>query len=183
MENLDLSYFFKTKIQAGDFCTRLATLSQQIYETNFNLETALIDAFGMQKKDKFIILLRDNAVNTDSPASLKEFLDKLQEKITALPILSLTIAFEPKEQTLNAISEWFLLHMKRQVLFETVIDPKIIAGAAITFNGRYMDFSIKSKYEKILNSIVNPISQPKETQSEPPTPDEQQTTNNTAGGQ
>lgn len=157
MENLDLSYFFKTKLQAGDFSTRLATISQQIYETHFSLETALVDAFGMQKKDKFIVLLRDNAVNTDSPTALKEFLDKLQEKIAALPVLSLTIAFEPKEQTLITISEWFLLHMKRQVLFETITDPQLIAGAAITFNGKFLDFSVKSKFEGILNSIVKPI--------------------------
>src|SRR5437868_6106563 len=151
---MDLSDFFKTRTQAYDFSTRLAAISESIYQTDFNLEKTLMEQLGIKKSDKFMTFLRDNKVDTESPAALKEFLNKIKNTITALPTLSLTLAFEPREQTLQALAEWFILQTKTQVLFDITVDPKLIAGAAINFKGKYLDFSIKPTFDKILSETT-----------------------------
>lgn len=158
MDTLDLSYFFQTKSQANDFLARISTISDQTYTTNFDLEKSLMEQFGLEKKDKFIALLRDNQINSKSASELKAFLTTLQNKITSLPALSITIAFEPKAQTLKALSDWFVLNLHHQMLFEITVDPKMIAGATFTFNGKHMDFSIKPKFEKIVAAALQPQS-------------------------
>ncbi len=173
MEDLDLSSFFTTKPQAIDFSTRLATISQELYHTNFSLEKSLMEQFGMQKKDKFITVLRENKIHTESNSDLVTFFTAIQEKISLLPVLSLTIAFEPEEQTLKRISEWFVLTMHKQVLFEILVDPTLIGGAAITFNGKYKDCSIRSIFKRVLKDassekIQKPIPQDTST----PIPDQ-----------
>lgn len=160
MDTLDLSYFFQTKSQANDFLARLSTIADQTYTTNFNLEKALMEQFGIEKKDKFVALLRDNQITSESASELKAFLTTLQNKITSLPVLSITLAFEPKAQTLKALSDWFVLNMHQQMLFEITVDPQLIAGATFTFNGKHMDFSIKPKFEKIVTSTVQQASPP-----------------------
>ena len=150
MNTIDLSPFFQTKIQAADFSSRVATLAEKIYETDFNLEKALMDQFGLKKKDGFMTLLRDNKIASESNTALKQFLTQLQETIAALPVLSLTIAFEPTEKTMKALSEWFLINSNRQVLFAVTVDSRIIAGASISFNGKDQDFSIKAKFDQIV---------------------------------
>ncbi len=154
MDNLDLSVFFHTKAQSNDFLVRLSNLSEEIYKTGFNLEQALSKNFGMSQKDKFMVILRDNNVNTASPNDIKSFLEKLQEKITNLPTLSLTLAFEPNEETLNLLNEWFMLNIKRQFIFDISVNPNLIAGVSINFNGKYMDFSVRERFMKILKESL-----------------------------
>lgn len=151
---MDLSSFFTTKSQATDFSTRLAALSANIYKTDFNLEKALLDTFGMEKKDMLMKLLNDNTIAVATPSALKEFFEKMQQAIASLPVLSMTVAFEPQEQTLKPLSEWFVLNIKKQVLFEIKVDPNLIAGATITFNGKFADYSIKPTFEKILQEML-----------------------------
>jgi F0F1-type ATP synthase delta subunit len=154
MEEIDLTNFFHTKSQANDFSIRIANLSDKLYETGFNLEKVLIDNLGLQKKEKFMSLLRNNNVNTSSVSDLKSFFDKLQEKIKTLPTLSLSIAFEPNEKTLELLDEWFTLNLKKQFIFDIAVNTNLVGGAAINFNGKYLDCSIKTKFDKILLEVL-----------------------------
>lgn len=151
---IDLSSFFQTKAQSADFSARLAKVSEQIYYTNFNIEKALMQEFGIVKKDALIALLRDNNIGVDSTKAIKEFFVKIQETIKDLQVVPITLAFEPKEQTLKILAEWFILNVKKQVLFDITVDRKLIAGAAVTYNGKYKDFSIKAKVQEIITKII-----------------------------
>jgi hypothetical protein len=154
MEHLDLTDFFQTRQGALDFKSRLSAISEMIYKSDFNFEKVLMDQIGIQKKDKFLIILRDNNIALDSTAALKDFIDKLQEKISALQVFSLKLAFEPKEQTLKSISEWFILNTKKQVLLDISVDPKIVAGCDISFNGEYLSLSKKPVLDKIIEDLL-----------------------------
>jgi hypothetical protein len=151
---IDLSNFFQTRSQANDFSARLETITEQAYHTTFNIEKALMEQFGIAKKDKFLILLRDNKVGIDQIKPIKDFIKRVQEIIAGLPVVPITIAFEPKEQTLQLLSEWFMVNLKKQVLFDITVDRKLIAGAAITFKGTYRDFSIKAKFDETANRVM-----------------------------
>lgn len=156
---IDLSSFFQTKVQAADFSARLAKVTENIYYTNFNIEKVLMEQFGVVKKDALLSLLRGNNIGVDSTKTIKEFFTKIQETIAGLPVVPITLAFEPKEQTLKILSDWFMINLKKQVLFDISVDRKLIAGAAITYQGKYKDFSIKPKVNEILAKILtNPAS-------------------------
>lgn len=167
MDARDLSDFFKTKTQANDFSSRIAAISEMIYTTDFSLEKALEKHLGLEKKDKFLALLQKNEVNKTATPALKEFFEKTQEAIKSTPTTPLTIAFEPREQTLTMLSDWFLLHMNKHVIFDITVDPSLIAGAAITFNGKYFDFSVKQQFEQIVKTAiedsVTPVKKTEET--------------------
>jgi hypothetical protein len=164
--DLDLTPFFKTKAQATDFTSRLAGISAGIYETNFNLEQALLDEFGITKKDKFMTLLRNNKVNPEKAADLKAFFTKIQETSKTLPVLSLTIAFEPKDKTLQALSEWFVMNIKKQMLFEITVDRQIIGGAAINYKGKFLDATVKPVFDKILLDLMPTLAEQKQKPEE-----------------
>src|SRR5689334_3474304 len=100
MDLLDLSSFCKTKAQANDFSARLAAIAEKVYQTDFNLDKSLSEQLGMRKKDQFLSLLRENKIAVEKGSDLKAFLDKLQQDVLTLPVLSITIAFEPTEETL-----------------------------------------------------------------------------------
>ncbi len=154
MEILDLSEFCKTKAQANDFFIRLSNISQKMYQTDFNLEKELIEQFGIQKKEAFFTLLRNSNTTTTSPVALKAFIATILQKISTLQVLNMTLAFQPNEDTLKALSDWFLLNTNKQVLFNISVDPNLIAGASIYYNSKYWDFSIKPTFDRILREVV-----------------------------
>jgi len=154
MEQLDLSDFIKTKAQALDFSIRLSLISQKFFETDFNLQKELLEQLGMHKADKFITLLRENKVNETAIESLKIFFNLLQMKITSLPVITMKLAIEPKEKTLQTLSQWFLLNVNKQVLFDITVDPEIIGGVDIYFDSKFLDFSVRTTFDKILKEIT-----------------------------
>lgn len=151
---MDLSDFFTTKAQATDFSARLETFSEMMYKTDFQVENALTELFGMQKKEKFLTLLRENNIAIDSPSSLKDFTTKVKMKIAQLPVFSFTIAFEPKEITLKAIADWFAVNLKKQMIFDFTVDTSLIAGATINYNGKFKDYSLKQPIQTLLMSLL-----------------------------
>lgn len=154
MDQIDLSGFFTTKTQAADLSTRLSSISALVYDTGFDLEKILLEQLGIQRKDKFITLLRHNNVPLHSNIAIKDFLEKIQEKIASMPVMTLTIAFEPTEKTLRALSEWFLVNTNRQVLLDFHLDTGLIAGAVISVNGKFYDFSVRPKFNNVLNGVM-----------------------------
>jgi F0F1-type ATP synthase delta subunit len=154
MEQLDLSDFFQTKQAAIDFSSRLSAILDEVYKSNFNLENALLEQFGIEKKEKFLSLLRDCNISSQSQTALKTFLGTVQKQIAALPTLSIKIAFEPDSQTVKTISDWFIINMKKQVLLDIAVDKNIIAGCSISFDGAYQNFSIKPRLEQIISETI-----------------------------
>lgn len=152
----DLIAFFTTKAQANEFVSRLTAIEDQIYETHFSLEKAVGQQLGIQKSDKFLKLMRENNVASDSPAAIKEFLGKMKKTIASLPMISLTIAFEPADSTLHALNDWFVMNCKKQFLLDLTVDPKLIGGAIVKYNGRFIDCSRKEVFATILQQAFQP---------------------------
>jgi F0F1-type ATP synthase delta subunit len=168
MEPIDLSEFMTTKAEANDFLERITTVTEKVFQTNFNFQNALKEQFGVTKSDRFLSLLLNNNINAESLPAVKDFLHKLQEQVTQLPVLSITIAFEPSQQTLAALSEWFLVNMKKQMLFDITVDKRLVAGAIINYHGKHRDFSVRPVFKQILENTLHATTNPAPAQQ--PTP-------------
>ena len=127
---------------------------KKVFETNFNPETALLEQFGIEKKEAFMTILRNNKVNAESRLAIKDFIEKVQQKIETMPVLSLVLAFEPDNATLQGLSQWLILNTNKQVLFDIKIDRTLIGGASIYSNGKYLDFSIKPVFDKVFDEMI-----------------------------
>ncbi len=161
---LDLSPFFTTRSEATSFSSRLSLISEKIYQTTFNLEKALAEEFGIEKKEEFMILIRENKIHPDASSELKSFIDEIIKKITTIPVMTITLAFEPNAKTLINFSQWFLINLNKQILFDIHVDPTLIAGAALTFQGKFTDLSVRPQFDQILNKTLSPP--PNQNQSE-----------------
>lgn len=163
MENVDLSPFFQTRKDAAVFAQGVTKLSESLYRTDFHLENMLLSIFGLKKKEAFLTLLQIQKVPLTNVDSLKDFLTKLLAYIQTLPLLSLTIAFEPHPETLETIAKWFVNQLKIQLLLEITVDPKILAGATMSYKGKFLDYSIKPVFDKIAEETLHPTQTSKPT--------------------
>lgn len=155
MEQIDLTDFFSTRSQATDFAARLSLVAEKTYELDFDLEKSLQKQFGIIKKDKFITLLRKNEIPLDSRSDLNSFLENIQNLISDMSTADITLAIDPSDEILKNISNWFLLKLNKQILLDINIDPKIIAGASIGFQGKQLDASIGSLFNEVSRGVLN----------------------------
>lgn len=153
---IDLSDFFITRSQANDFTVRLNTVIEQMYTTNYNFEKAINTQFGIQKADTFLKILRDHGLQNATLREVQEFLKKIQEIIKNISVVSLTLAFEPSDDVLKSLAQWFVFNVKKQVVFDIQVDHHLIAGMKINYNGKFKDYSAAPLFEKLVENMLHP---------------------------
>ena len=167
--SMNLTDFFTTKGEATDFSLALTTLSEEVYTTHFDMDKSLMQIFGIVKKDLFLKLLRENSIPPNSPTDLKNFIEAIQKAITSLPAITLTVAFEPRYETVKAISNWFVMNLKKQILLDFIVEPNIIAGLRFTYEGKYRDYSFQLPVEQLIQNLMTAefqqqVQEPQQTQ-------------------
>lgn len=84
-----------------------------------------------------------------SKEDIKVILSKAYRTICTLPILRLTMAFEPSEMQVSNISYWARSNLEQGILLDLSLDRSLIGGLVITYKGKYYDFSLKNKLKEI----------------------------------
>lgn len=84
------------------------------------------------------------------PENRKKFLDELNQQIKELKVLRLRIAIELPLADLEQICQWARKNLSADIILDVEVDPSLVAGAEISFQGKYVDMSKKSELEKIL---------------------------------
>lgn len=147
IDNTDIVELMKTKQEASDYITALGTCHDLLFNSKHNPETVLNDTFPYEKKGKLLSLLEKYHITKTDSHLVQQFLQLLKEEIQKLPVVTLSIAFEPNDHTIASISDFFMLRIKRVVLLEIIVNEKIIGGTIITYKGVYKDYSVKKKLE------------------------------------
>lgn len=80
---------------------------------------------------------------------IRSLLSDAYRIICALPILQLTLAFEPSEAVIGNISRWARKNLISGILLDLSLDKSILGGAIIMFHGKFYDFSLRKKLKEI----------------------------------
>lgn len=67
--------------------------------------------------------------------------------------VNLTLAFLPSKSLVKKLALWFKKNFGSKVVLDIQVDPKILGGAILSFNGYYRDFSLKKKLERKLKNF------------------------------
>jgi F0F1-type ATP synthase delta subunit len=68
-------------------------------------------------------------------------LESWKSEIENLRYLNLTLAYEPTRVNINTFSAWVKKNVGENVVLDINVDPAIIAGAQIVWNGKYKNYS------------------------------------------
>lgn len=81
----------------------------------------------------------------------EKFLRGLIEAVKKLKVVRLTLAFEAREDLVEAISDWLLTHLPGQgVILDLSDDKSILGGALVSYEGMFGDFSLKKSLDEIV---------------------------------
>jgi F0F1-type ATP synthase delta subunit len=94
-------------------------------------------------------LFVDGVVSPELIKHQKDYLKKLEAELEKIKIVRLTLAFDPTEEFLDKITDWIQKNVGQGYVLEVNIEPAIIAGARIEFEGKFFDFSLQKSLKTL----------------------------------
>jgi len=81
------------------------------------------------------------------------FFEQLEKFLLKIPKVQLEIAFEPSNEFLLEIDNWFKENVGKKVILDIFVNPKIVGGARIEYQGKWVDFSLGKEIEKLYGGV------------------------------
>lgn len=129
-------------------------IEQLLYNVNIDFVQEVSNMLPHDVKEKLLNVLHVSKIDPKDSQSMQIFLADFRSKIKALPVMGLTVAYDPSEKDLRDYSSFLFTNLGIQVVFHLIKDTSIVGGCKIEFNGRVMDYSLQKMIGKHpLNSV------------------------------
>ncbi len=76
-------------------------------------------------------------------------LEELEKELKSVSVFGLRVAFSPPEKSIDKFKNWIERELKRPVVLDLTVDPGIIGGAVVEFDGKWGDFSLSKKMKEL----------------------------------
>lgn len=129
------------------FYKELDQIIDLIFRIDGNIEKKISKVVNPEKKDLLVSFLNSSCKNLKNPVMIQETLITLKKLGNTLPVISLHLAFEPTQEILEKMSLWCESKLEQKVLFDVSLDRRLIGGAYISYNGLYLEDSVRLKIE------------------------------------
>ena|SRR5258708_6915759 len=143
----DISILCKTKPESFTLQMQLDDVLGALF-SDVSFEKILSEQLSFEKKESLLFLLQKNTIDTKNLSQVQMALQDIKKILAELPVITLTLAFAPKQAVIETISTWFIVHTKKFVLLDIVVDTTLIGGAIISYKGIYKDYSMKHILEE-----------------------------------
>lgn len=100
-------------------------------------------------RGEFANLLRNEAKKEG--ANLEKFLKDLQSQIISMKEIILEIAFEPSSESVWRIYDYLAKSIGQEFVISFLINDDIVAGAVISFQGKFHNGSVKEEAINFIN--------------------------------
>ncbi len=87
------------------------------------------------------------------------FFEELKKYLHSLPQIKLELAFVPSKKFLIKVKKWLKETTGQEIVLDIIVNPEIVGGANIEYQGKYLDCSL-AKNLKLWNSSGNIYSKP-----------------------
>jgi hypothetical protein len=97
--------------------------------------------------------------------NIYQVFEELEKKLSLISPITIYLAFDPPKEATNSIGIWLRQNTKNHPIFDVRVDPNLIGGSAVSKNGQYKDYSLRSRFAqnnpRITEIIKSSLSQKK----------------------
>ena len=137
-----------TIADVGIYLEYLRKIEMILYNANINVAEELSVILPHDVKESFLSIVHGSGIDTKDSQALHLLILDIKNKIQAIPVMGLTLAYEPTEKDLRDFSSFLFTNIGMQVVFHVVRDEGILGGCKIEFAGRIADYSLKKELDQ-----------------------------------
>jgi len=132
-----------THTDAKRFLESMDEAIANAFSTRETLEELFGRLFSHDQKEVLLELIIAVGITRQKAANLQKLLEGIRRTVAVIPIMELTVAVEPSELALVRIKEWIDTHSHTKVVLEIKVNPRVIGGVKIAFDGKYHDYTVR----------------------------------------
>ena len=121
--------------------------AQKFYGGEFQIEPAEDDLKWMKTLPESFF----QSFTSDNQVQIFTF---LEGKLKETPTLTLNMAFNPPDELINELGEYYRKNFSSFKLIDLKFDLSLIAGCSMVSNGIYKDYSLKARIEEKKDEIM-----------------------------
>lgn len=91
-------------------------------------------------------IMSDPALGGDQ--DFDEYLSGLKERLQNMKVLHFEVVFEPDEGQIVEITDWILRELGENIVIDFYLNPSIVGGAVVIYEGEYFDFTMSAILER-----------------------------------
>lgn len=145
----DILQHVHTTLDRDELKKIIVLLLASLFQEKKSFQEQLEGVVGISWKARLTDFFAKEGVALSDRARIEEKLTRLQKMLESLPVVRLTLAFDPPTHAIEAIASWLQATIRKPVVLDITQDHTILGGARIEFEGRYLDGSLRSKLEKV----------------------------------
>ena len=146
----DFAEKIRTREELIFFLEEIARVRQIIFKDKEVSLSKKMEGKVSRELKKFLESLEKEGVISGSRERQSAFLEKLEKELQSLPEIRLEIAFSPGDDFLNKISQWFEKELSQKIILDLTINPKVVGGAIIEYQGKWRDFSLAKEIDQLI---------------------------------
>lgn len=82
------------------------------------------------------------------------FLETMRKLLITARVMELTVPSYLEEDAINKISAWVKRNISENVVLKLKVDESLMAGALISYNGKFKDYSFKEALTETVKNIT-----------------------------
>jgi len=95
--------------------------------------------------------LEKKEIVSKNPEKNRIFFENFKKYLQSIPQIKITIAFQPKKESINKISLWLEKEIKQKVILDLEVNPEIVGGAIIEYQGRQINLSLVREIDELFS--------------------------------
>lgn len=132
--------------------SEISLVLEVLFRQQADLEKILEAKVSPQLRAYILGLLQGKSLDETLREKIAKTLAEIKNKAEGLEAITLTLAFQAQQSTIDKISSFARQNLGENTIIEINVEPNILGGAIIVFNGRYHDYSLKTKLEEVFKT-------------------------------
>ncbi len=135
------------------FYKEIDTIISSLFKSQASFENIIKDILSPNKADSFLSYFQELHVDVKNPVAIQEALLQLKILGNQIPVIHMTLAFEPTNAVLKSISLWFSRREQKKVILDLTLERQLLGGAFISYDGLYKDYTLKAKIDRYFQTV------------------------------
>lgn len=133
----------KTKQDANNFLVHINEVIANLFKSSSSPIDVITAFMPYAKKEWSLSLIHEHDLNITDLTQMQNFFQGLKDALEKMPVVEISLAFEPNEKFIVLVSNKISIYSKKPVILDINYNPKIIAGLVIGFKGNYKNYSME----------------------------------------
>ncbi|MBP9690571.1 F0F1 ATP synthase subunit delta [Candidatus Woesebacteria bacterium] len=141
-----------TTTQCNEAVNALQHAVDASYDTKKDIMKVLDSYMPYNLTNAILEIAAEKQINLRDGAAATPFLREVLETLKHAVIVDITLAFYPTYEQLSKILQWWRQEMNPHVVLNLTVDPQVVAGAKIGYNGSISDLTMKQDLSSFLET-------------------------------